>query len=208
MPDRWRATVTSSTPPQTSADPTPDSWMTTPVIDYEPAPSPLGRLRTPLCPTPSGEALRRSPHPARRPSLQFREPPPPKSAVVFAETALRQVIEVIDRRRPVAQLRPLMTPVLVDRVIAHAGTAHRGSAAIRRVRVRAVDTGTDSPVGPPAGSRADPRDDAGVRDTDQHSDVRAAEVFASCARSGRIHALAARIERHKNGWRMVALQIG
>ena len=196
--------MTSSTPPQTSADPTPDSWMTTPVIDYEPAPSPLGRLRTPLCPTPSGEALRRSPHPARRPSLQFREPPPPKSAVVFAETALRQVIEVIDRRRPVAQLRPLMTPVLVDRVIAHAGTAHRGSAAIRRVRVRAVDPGAH----PAAGSRADPRVDAVVRENDQHSDVRAAEVFASFARSGRIHALAARIERHKNGWRMVALQIG
>ena len=79
-----------------------------------------------------------SPRPLRphRPPLHLCEPPPPKSAVVFAETALRQVIEVIDRRRPVAQLRPLMTPVLVDRVIAHAGVARRGSATMRRVRVR------------------------------------------------------------------------
>jgi len=44
-------------------------------------------------------------------------------SMAFAETALRQVIEVIDRRRPVAQLRPLMTPLLVERVIAHAGTS-------------------------------------------------------------------------------------
>ncbi|GAB3230343.1 hypothetical protein GCM10027535_37180 [Mycolicibacterium hippocampi] len=104
--------------------------------------------------------------------------------MVFAETALRQVIEVIDRRRPIAQLRPLMTPVLVDRVIAHAGEARGGSATIRRVRVRAVD-------------------DGGTPD-----DVCAAEVFASFTRCGRVHAVAARIERHRDRWRMVALQIG
>ena len=167
--------MTSSTSPRTS-----------PVIDYEPLPEPLGPRRVLVCPTPAADTLhRRSPHPQRthRPPPYLREPQPPKSAVVFAETALRQVIEAIDQRRPIAQLRPLMTPVLVDRVIAHAGAARQGSATMRRVRVRAVDPGVD----------------AGVC---------AAEVFASFTRSGRVHAVAARIERYRDRWRIVALQIG
>ncbi len=189
--------MTSSTPSRTTPDPTPAQWLTTPIIDYEPAPAPLGRLRAPRCPAPSDEALhRRAPHPPRRASLRLREPPPPKSAVVFAETALRQVIEVIDRRRPVAQLRPVMTPVLVDHVIARARVTHRGSATMRRVRVRAIDPG----VGPTV--------EAGVQKSDKHGEVYAAEVFASFTRSGRVHAVAARIERYRNRWRMVALQIG
>jgi hypothetical protein len=184
--------MTSSIPSLTAPDCKPEQCTISPVIDCEPVPEPLGRARGPVaCPTPSVDALhRRPPHPIRahRPPLNLSEPPPPKSAVVFAETALRQVIEVIDRRRPVAQLRPLMTPVLVDRVIAHAGAARRGSATMRRVRVRAVDTGADSGLG------------AGT--------VSAAEVFASFTRSGRVHAVAARIERYRDRWRMVALQIG
>ncbi|MGB0962653.1 MAG: Rv3235 family protein, partial [Mycobacterium sp.] len=76
----------------------------------------------------------------------------------------------------------LMTPVLVDRVIAHAGAARRGSATLRRVRLRSIDAGA--------------------------GDVGAAEVFASFTRSGRVHAVAARIERYRDRWRMVALQIG
>jgi len=151
-----------------------DPLITSPVIDYEPVPHPLGRL----CPVPSGSAIHRvRPHWAAP-----REAPPPKTAVVFAETALRQVIEVIDRRRPVAQLRPLMTPVLVDRVLARAKATRTGSATLHRVRVRAVDCGT--------------------------GEVTAAEVFASFSRSGRVHAVAARIERDRDRWRMVALQIG
>ncbi|WP_275572256.1 Rv3235 family protein [Mycolicibacterium vanbaalenii] len=102
---------------------------------------------------------------------------------MFAETALRQVIiEVIDRRRPVAQLRPLMPPVLVDCVIARAAAPRTGSATLRRVRVRSVDTGG--------------------------GEVTAAEVFASFSRSGRVHAVAGRIDRHRDSWRLVALQIG
>ena len=179
-------------------DPMPAQWATSPVIDYEPVPEPLGRAssaRGPVCPTPSADTLHRgSPQPLRthRPPLHLCDPLPPKSAVVFAETALRQVIEVIDRRRPIAQLRPLMTPVLVDRVIAHAGAARQGSATIRRVRVRSVDPGLD----PGTGARGKP------------GDIRAAEVFASFTRSGRVHAVAARIERYRDHWRMVALQIG
>lgn len=148
--------------------------ITSPVIDCEPVPHPWGQP----CPTPLTSALHRvRPH---RPAP--REVPPPKSAVVFAETALRQVIEVIDRRRPIAQLRPLMTPALVDRVLARARAARSGSATLHRVRVRAVDGGG--------------------------GEVIAAEVFASFSRSGRVHAVAARIERYRDHWRMVALQIG
>lgn len=166
-----------------------EQWTTSPVIDYEPTPQQLGRqLETP-CPTPSVEALHRTPlrpRTAHRPPLHLCDPPPPKSAVTFAETALRQVIEVIDRRRPVAQLRPLMTPVLVDRVITRANETRSGSATLRRVRVRSVARGVDTGV----------------------DEICAAEVFASFTRSGRVHAVAGRIERYRDRWRIVALQIG
>jgi hypothetical protein len=36
------------------------------------------------------------------------EAPPPRAAAVFADGVLRRVLEVIDRRRPIAQLRPLL----------------------------------------------------------------------------------------------------
>ncbi|AFM16177.1 hypothetical protein Mycch_1375 [Mycolicibacterium chubuense NBB4] len=149
-------------------------WSTSPVIDYEPRPEPP-------CPAPSAAALHR-PSPRRLREPRLTEQPAPRSAVVFAERALRQVIEVIDRRRPVAQLRPLMTPVLIDRVIARVGATRTASAHLRRVRVRSVDTGD--------------------------GEVTAAEVFASFSRAGRVHAVAARIEQYRDGWRIVALQIG
>ncbi len=152
----------------------PALWVTSPVIDCEPAPAPIGQH----CPTPSSSSLHRPrPH---RPAP--REAPPPKSAVTFAEAALLQTIEVIDRRRPVAQLRPVMAPALIDRVLVRARAPRSGSATLHRVRVRAVHTGAGEPT--------------------------AAEVFASFSRSGRVHAIAARIERHGAAWRMVALQIG
>lgn len=161
----------------------PARWTTAPVIDYEPAPAPLGPPRL-SCPAPPARAAsaghRTTGRPLRRP--RPTEPRPPKSAVVFAETALRQLVEVMDRRRPVAQLRPLMTPVLVDQVIARAAVTQPGSAAVRRVRVRCVDTGD--------------------------ADVTAAEVFSTFLRCGRVHAVAGRIERYRDGWRFTALQIG
>lgn len=186
------AAATSSLSSPTTRDPAPERWRTSPIIDYEPAPEPLGRLPVPGCPTPTATALhRRSPQSPPRPCLHLCEPPPPKSAVVFAEAVLRQVIEVIDRRRPVAQLRPLMTPALMESILAQAGAARRGSATLRRVRVRAVDPGRHGGDG-----HGTP------------GDVCAAEVFASFSRSGRVHAVAARIERCRDRWRMVALQIG
>lgn len=156
------------------------AWVTSPVIDYEPVPQPIAERP---CPMPSGSALHRaSLRPLRPPQrTPVRETPPPRSAVVFAEASLRRVIEVTDRRRPVSQLRPLMTPFLIDCVIACAEAPRTGSATLRKVRVRSVDTGTE---------------------------VGAAEVFASFTRAGRVHAIAGRIERHRDSWRLVALQIG
>jgi hypothetical protein len=60
-------------------------------------------------------------------------------AVVFADAALRRVLEVVDRRRPIAQLRPLVTPALVDTVTALTRAPHTAAAMLRRVRVRMVD---------------------------------------------------------------------
>ena len=155
-------------------------FTVSPVIDYEPAPQSGDRS----CPAPAGAALHKvTPRPPRRRPGRC-EPAPPRSAVMFAETALRQLLEVIDRRRPVAQLRPLMTPVLVERMIARAAATRNGSTSMLRVRTRAVDT------------------------TGRYDEVGAAEVFGSFHRAGRVHAIAARIERHRDGWRIVALQIG
>jgi hypothetical protein len=112
-----------------------------------------------------------------------------RQAAVFADAALRRVLEVIDRRRPAAQLRPLLVPGLVDSVLAvgragvgigEAGT--QGAAVLRRMRLQ------------PAGAGA------------------AAEVFGSYSRGERMHAIACRVERTPAGdggrWQVVALHIG
>jgi hypothetical protein len=149
--------------------------FTSPIINYEPAP-----LGATLCPPPSPAALHRSTPRRLRPVASrpiARDPAPPHAAVVFADAALRRVLEVIDRRRPVAQLRPLVAPVLIDAVVTLARTPHTATATLRRVRLRMVD------------------DDA-------------AEVFGSYTRGRRVRAIAARVERHRDRWRIVALQIG
>jgi hypothetical protein len=113
-----------------------------------------------------------------------------RQAATFADAALRRVLEVIDRRRPVAQLRPLLVPSLVDSVLALGRTAARpagpaGAAVLRRMRLQ------------PAG-----------RDTQDT----AAEVFGTYSRGDRIHAIACRVERppagDKTRWLVVALHIG
>jgi len=170
----------SAIPPQRAS-------LTSPIIDYEPPPvdaSPAvnaAGLRAP-CPPPTPAALHR--HTPRRSPLRpvaprpiVREPRPPHAAVVFADAALRRVLEVADRRRPVAQLRPLVAPALIDSVIALTRTPHTATATLRRVRLRMVD------------------DDA-------------AEVFGSFTRGQRVRAIAARVERDRDRWRIVALQIG
>lgn len=150
------------------AEPTP---LVSRVIDYEPAP--VGDR----CAQPA--VLRRRPKRSLRPvSHAVEGDMPPREAVVFADAALRRVLEVIDRRRPVAQLRPLLAPVLVDTVIAMTRVSHPAAATLRRVRLRMVDAST------------------------------AAEVFGSYTRGPRVRAVAARIARDGQRWRIVALQIG
>jgi Family of unknown function (DUF6459) len=160
-----------------SAIPPERASFTSPIIDYEPPPVGIGV--TP-CPPPSPAALHRHTPRRLRPVASrpmVREPQPPHAAVVFADSALRRVLEVIDRRRPVAQLRPLVAPVLVDAVVGMARTTHTATATLRRVRLRMVDD-------------------------------EAAEVFGSYTRGQRVRAIAARVERHRDRWRIVALQIG
>lgn len=109
-----------------------------------------------------------------------------RSAAVFADAALRRVLEVIDRRRPASQLRLLLTAHLVDSVLSNRRIPGRdGAAVLRRVRLQ--------PVGPPELPIA-------------------AEVFGTYSRGRRMHAIACRIEQvpAANGtrWQAVALHIG
>ena len=123
--------------------------LTTPIIDCEPPP-----VGITACPPPSPAALhRRTPRPSPCPSGGWapslrgeypqrpvpRDPLPPRAAVVFADVALRRVLEVVDRRRPITQLRPLVTPALIDTVTALTRAPHTAAATLRRVRVRMVD---------------------------------------------------------------------
>jgi chorismate mutase len=114
-----------------------------------------------------------------------------RQAAAFADAALRRVLEVIDRRRPAAQLNPLLAPSLVDSVAAvgRSAAGHPGrkreAAVLRRVRLQP----------------------AGHRDPDS-----AAEIFGSYSRGNRIHAIACRVEQVGTAgatrWMVVALHIG
>lgn len=157
--------------------------LTSPIVDYEPAP-----VGVTACPPPSAAALhRRTPRPSPCPSGRrypqrpvqhvTREPQPSHEVVVFADAALRRVLEVVDRRRPIAQLRPLVAPALIDTVIAVARLPHSAAATLRRVRLRMVND-------------------------------EAAEVFATYTRGPRLRAIAARVDRIDERWRIVGLQIG
>ncbi|BBY79641.1 hypothetical protein H7I53_02765 [Mycolicibacterium pulveris] len=162
-----------------------DTALVSPVIDYEPPPS--GRS---ACPAPNHEALRRhTPRPLRAAPGSSRDCAPPRAAVVFADAALRRLLEIIDRRRPVGQLRPILAPELTDIVVAMARSSHettrhggKGTAArLQRIRLRMVDDGSSTP---------------------------AAEVFGTYTRGQRVRALAARIALIQDRWRIVAIQIG
>jgi Family of unknown function (DUF6459) len=110
--------------------------FTTPIIDCEPPP-----VGITACPPPSRAALHRSTPRGLRPvpHPMPRDPLPPRAALVFADAALRRVLEVVDRRRPIAQLRPLVTPALIDTVTALTRAPRTAAATLRRVRVRMVD---------------------------------------------------------------------
>lgn len=148
-----------------------------PVVDYEP---PLLRER----PATTAAAPRPRPAPPPRP---HPIPPPAETAAAraagaFADAALRRVLEVIDRRRPPAQLRPLLAGGLVDSLPAMPRRGHE-AARLRRIRVQPIGT-------------------AGA----------AAEVAATYTRGRRLHAIACRVQRVDTAtgprWQVVALHIG
>lgn len=181
------------------ADPS-GAFTVIPVVDYEPETQDVPRTVAPCRPSSRAPLRRRGGHTAPRP---YTGPPSrtPDSATVmsarmrqaatFADAALRRVLEVIDRRRPAAQLHPLLSPSLVDSVVAvgrsAAGRApgHAGAAVLRRMRLQP----------------------AGHRDPDT-----AAEVFGSYSRGNRVHAIACRVEQvglaSGARWMVVALHIG
>jgi uncharacterized protein DUF6459 len=163
----------------TSRVPSERPSLTSPMIEYEP---PATAPDQAICPSPSHSALHRQAARRLRPvPLSPPETPLPRTAVRFADSALRRVLEVIDRRRPVAQLRGVLSAPLIDAVVAQRRCHNAAPAALRRVRLRPADIGAT-----------------------------AAEVFASYSRAGRVRAIAARIEwvPAANRWQIVALQIG
>ena len=107
-----------------------------------------------------------------------------RAAGGFADAALRRVLEVIDRRRPLAQLRPLLAGGLVDSLLPAVVRQERHSPArLRRLRIQ--------PVG---------------------ADGTAAEVAATYTRDERVHAIACRVQQMPTPtglrWQVVALHIG
>lgn len=168
-----------TTPPET------DAPTVAPVVDYEPPARAVTALH------------RRSPRPARASTRTPASPPPAgspaalspllRAAAVFADAVLRRVLEVIDQRRPAAQLYPLLAAGLVDSVTARhpARTGPTDAATLQRLRVQAVGAGD-----PPS----------------------AVEAFGTYRRGRRVHAVACRIQRTAPvtgpGWQMVALHIG
>ncbi|SPM28514.1 hypothetical protein MTAB308_2001, partial [Mycobacterium terramassiliense] len=161
-------------------------FAVTPVVDYEPP-----RRDVPQCrPSSHAPPRRRAPAPRRACNGQTAgvapvASAPMRQAAAFADAALRRVLEVIDRRRPAAQLRPVLAPALVDPILS-IGRGSGGAAVLRRTRLQ------------PSGRRRPET---------------AAEVFGTYSRGDRIHAIACRVEQVPAGagcarWLVVALHIG
>jgi Family of unknown function (DUF6459) len=169
------------------AEHSPSTW---PIPDYEPPPVGVA----PLCPSPTPAALRRhTPRPLRpvvaqapppsRERPEHRELSPPRAAATFADSALRGVLEVTDRRRPASQIRRLLAPTVYDAIMAQPpSSSSDGAAVLRRVRLRTAEA--------------------------VDGEATAAEVFATYTRAARVRAIAGRIEVVRGGWLVVALQIG
>lgn len=147
------------------------------VVDYEPPTFGGPPVLPPVTPLRPGNHL---------PTGPMTPPvgPDTRAAAAFGDAALRRVLEVIDRRRPLTQLRPLLAPGLVDSLLAGAlRSAAGGPARLRRVHAQ---------ISRPDGS--------------------AAEVVANYTRGQRLHAIACRIEQVPSAtgarWQVVALHLG
>ena len=160
-----------------------------PVVDYEPP----ARASLPGRPAQSPTSVRHRP-PRKWPDRLPRNGMPPRlqSAAVFADAALRRVLEVVDGRRPPAHLHPLLAAGLAESVrsVRPFDKGRAEPATLQRVRVQ--------PAGP-----GEP--------------ATAVEAFGTYRRGRRTHALACRIERPAGpgsgpgsgiAWRIVALHIG
>lgn len=155
--------------------------ITSPIIDCEPPARGATHGAAPHVATLRPRTPR---HP--RPAAVVGEVPAPQTAVLFADATLRRVLEVMDRRRPVTQLRGLLAPSLMDMAQTLARVPQAGGAAVlRRIRLRTVGC---------TAAQDDP--------------VIAAEVFATYTRGPRVRAIAARIELVGGRWQVVALQLG
>ena len=159
--------------------------LTAPVVDYEPPPFDAAVAVAP-CPAPTPAALHRPTRRPLRPAERSGAVAPPAAACQFTDAALRRVLEVIDRRRPIAQLRPMLTPPLLDMVFTLTrGVAPDKTAVLQRVRLRTAAVDEHDP-----------------------GQASAAEVFATYSRGERVRAIAGRVEAVDGRWRVVALQIG
>jgi hypothetical protein len=116
--------------------------LTAPVVDYEPPPLDAAIAPVP-CPAPTPSALhRRVPRPLR--PVERADATPPPAAAAFTDAVLRRVLEVIDRRRPIAQLRPMLTPPVLDMVFTMTRSAVPDKAAVlRRVRLRGTEAAAE-----------------------------------------------------------------
>ncbi|WP_230987179.1 Rv3235 family protein [Mycolicibacter heraklionensis] len=176
-------------------DPTPPPHSAVaPMLDYEPPARPTMPCRPTHSPTSSPSARTRRGHSPRtradRPARNVL-PAALQSAAVFADAALRRVLEVVDGRRPSTHLHPLLAAGLADSVVsARLATAGRVEpATLQRVRVQSAGSGE------PAS---------------------AVEVFGTYRRGRRTHALAGRVESiprrgagaNSTAWQIVALHIG
>ncbi|MDQ1322380.1 MAG: hypothetical protein QG655_3627 [Actinomycetota bacterium] len=108
----------------------------TPVVDYEPPA--FGGPPVPPPPTVLKPRCVASNRPmSSPPAEEARVRAATVAAATFADAALRRVLEVIDRRRPQAQIRPLLATGLADSL--PTGAAGDGAARLRRVVAQITD---------------------------------------------------------------------
>ena len=177
--------IAGELPMTASRTPVPRTSLVSPVVDYEPPPVGIPACRS----TPT--LRRRTPRPRRSPPpAVVREADPPRAAVVFADAAMRRVLEVIDRRRPIAQVRPLLAPALIDTVVGltrsspaggNVGTKGTGTVAtLRRMRLRMVDGAGNDEAQWPRCSGPTPAGRACVRSPRASNSTRAAGASSPC----------------------------